>query len=55
MSKSAIDYTASSFGRAEADRIGKTLNVLDAIPANVSTAQLMVSRRISPEYAMLKY
>jgi len=55
MSKSAIDYTASSFSPAEADRIGKTLNVLDAVPDNVSTAQLMVSRSISPEYAMLNY
>jgi len=55
MSRSAIDYTANSFGPAEADRIEKTLGVLDAIPVNVPTAQLMVSRRISPEDAMLKY
>jgi hypothetical protein len=49
MLSSLIGSVGNFLGMNEADRIQKTLSILDAAPDDVPTAKLMVSKRSSPE------
>jgi hypothetical protein len=49
MFSSMVGSVTSFLGMNEADRIQKTLSILDAAPDDVPTAKLMVSKGLSPE------